>query len=121
MPNKYGRPTEAETQKTLFQLSGYYPDLKLMFAIPNGGSRNKIEAKHLKEQGVKAGVPDIFLPIAKNGYHGLFLELKVEKNKLSKQQYEWIENLKKQGYKADVAYGIDEAIKVLMEYIRVQN
>ena len=121
MPNRYGRATEAETQKTLFQLAGYYPELKLMFAIPNGGSRNKIEGKHLKEQGVKAGVPDIFLPIAKNGYHGLFLELKVEKNKLSKQQSEWIENLKKQGYKAVVAYGIDEAIKVLMEYIKNEN
>ncbi len=118
MPNRYGRATEAETQQTLFEWSKFNPELKLMFAIPNGGSRNKIEGKRLKQQGVKAGVPDIFLPVAKNGYHGLFLELKVEKNKLSKKQADWIKELKKQGYKAVVVYGFDEAMKVLTEYIK---
>ena len=50
-----------------------------MFHIPNGGSRNKLEASNLKKQGVKAGVPDLFLPVGRGSYHGLFIELKSAK------------------------------------------
>lgn len=38
---------------------------KLLLAVPNGGSRNIIEAKNLKPQGVKTGVSDVLLLIAK--------------------------------------------------------
>ena len=62
-------PSEAQEQKALFRWAelakGGHPELGLMYATPNGGSRNPIEARHLKEQGVKPGVPDIFLPVPK--------------------------------------------------------
>lgn len=41
--------------------------------------RDKATAVALKRQGVKAGVPDICLPVARNGYHGLHIELKAGK------------------------------------------
>ena len=44
-----------------------------IFHIPNGGSRNVKAAKNLKRQGVKAGVPDLFVPVARRGCHGLFI------------------------------------------------
>ena len=57
-------PTEAQEQTTLFQwaamMSRFYPELALMHAIPNGGSRNPIEARNLRLQGVRAGIPDIW-------------------------------------------------------------
>ena len=59
-----------------------YPVLELMFAIPNGGERNKIVAGNLKAEGVKAGVLDIFLPVPSKGWHGLFIEMKVAGIKL---------------------------------------
>ena len=49
-----------------------WPELALLHHIPNGGTRDAVEAKHLKQQGVKSGVPDICLPVARGGYHGLF-------------------------------------------------
>jgi len=88
-----------------------------VFAIPNGGSRNKAEAAKLKAEGVSAGVPDLFIPIPKQGYHGLFIEMKVGKNRTSLEQDEWLALLRKNGYRAEVCYGADAAIKTIDDYI----
>jgi len=101
--------------------AGKYPELDLLFHIPNGGSRNKLEAYNLKKQGVKAGVPDLCLPVARGGYHGLFIEMKAGKNKTSENQEEWLENLQKQGYSAAVCYGFEEAKKVILKYLNLKG
>jgi hypothetical protein len=88
-----------------------------IFAIPNGGSRNKIEAVNLKRQGVKAGVPDLFLPVANHGKHGLFIEMKYGKGRTSPAQKEWIELLRENGYAAEVCYGASEAIDLIEKYL----
>ncbi len=88
-----------------------------VFAIPNGGSRNKAEAAKLKAEGVSAGVPDLFIPIPKQGCHGLFIEMKVGKNRTSPEQDEWLALLRKNCYKAAVCYGADAAIKTIDDYI----
>ena len=88
-----------------------------VFAIPNGGSRNKAEAAKLKAEGVSAGVPDLFIPIPKQGYHGLFIEMKVGKNRTSPEQDEWLALLRKSGYKAEVCYGADAAINEIEKYL----
>lgn len=104
---------EADQQRKLFQWTTFirakHPEIDLMFHIPNGGSRNKLEAANLKKQGVKAGVPDLFLPVSRGGYHGLFIELKYGKNKPTEKQTEWLKNLNEQGYAVAVCYGCDEA------------
>ncbi len=118
---------ETGAQETLFswinwQL-GRYPELALAYHIPNGGKRDRREAANLKRQGVKAGVPDIHLPVARGGYHGLYIELKVGNNKQTETQKEWQKKLQKQGYKSIVCYGWQEAAKSLTEYLdsTVQN
>lgn len=72
-------PTEAQEQMTLFSWaamqSGKYPELNLLYHVPNGGSRHKAEAGRLRAEGVKAGVPDLCLPVARGQYHGLYIEL----------------------------------------------
>ena len=47
-----------------------WPELALLHHIPNGGTRDAVEAKHLKQQGVKSGVPDLCLPVPRGQYHG---------------------------------------------------
>lgn len=96
-----------------------YPELGLIFAIPNGGSRHKLEAANLKRQGVKAGVPDLFLPAAKGGFNGLFIELKYGKNKATDKQKEWINELGFQGYYAKICVGFEEAKNTILEYINL--
>ncbi|WP_276699708.1 VRR-NUC domain-containing protein [Romboutsia ilealis] len=114
---------EALEQSMLFQWcelqKGKYPMLSLLFAIPNGGSRHRLEAINLKKQGLKSGVPDIFLPYANKKYHGLFIELKYGKNKASEKQKAWINELNHQGYYAKVCVGFEEAKNTILEYINL--
>lgn len=79
-----------------------YPDLALLFAIPNGGERNAIVAAKMKAEGVRRGVPDLFLPVPRGLWHGLFIELKAGRNTASPEQKEWIARLSAQGYRVEV-------------------
>jgi hypothetical protein len=98
---------------------GVYPQHKgLLYAIPNGGSRHKLEAARLKREGVVAGIPDLFLSIPRKGFHGFYLEAKIKGNTTSKEQKIMIEKLKEQGYKAIVFWSLDEFMKVVTEYLK---
>lgn len=88
-----------------------------IFHIPNGGSRDKREAANLKRQGVKAGVPDLFVPVARGGWHGLFVEMKTAKGRVSSKQREWLDLLDAQGYLTRVCRGADEAMSVIGAYM----
>lgn len=94
-----------------------WPELRLMFAIPNGGERNIIVASNLKAEGVKAGTPDIFLPVPRGQWHGLFIELKVGKNKPSDAQTDCLLNLRKAGYGATWIVGWQAAVEVIERYL----
>ena len=115
--------TEAQEQVALFEWAQYsrtkYPALDLMFHIPNGGSRNLIEAKHLKEQGVKAGVPDICLPVPSGRYTALYIELKRKNGgRVSEAQRGWIAALNRVGCRAVVCYGWVEATQEIERYLQ---
>lgn len=64
------------------------PELALMYHVPNEGKRSN--GGILKAAGLKSGVPDICLPVANNGFHGLYIELKFGKNKATKAQEEYM-------------------------------
>ena len=119
--NKSHIQHEAAEQEALFRWASYqygiYPELRLMHHIPNGGSRNKQEAANLKKQGVKSGVPDIFLPVPRGKYHGLYIEMKAGKNKATDNQSKWLEALNNQGYVAVVCVGCDQAVEVITKYL----
>lgn len=117
MPLKNGSRSEAEEQIALFQWAAYIPQLEYMYAVPNGGTRHPAEARNLKRQGVKSGVPDICLPLPKGKYHGLYIEMKVGKNKTSDNQKKWIAYLNHVGYKTAVCYGFDEAKGTILKYL----
>lgn len=115
-------PQESAEQKALFQWAAHAtrtrPELARLFAIPNGGSRHPIEAANLKAQGVKAGVPDMFLPVARGGYHGLWIELKRQRGgRASTEQLDWLAALTEQGYRASICNGWDEARRLIERYL----
>ena len=116
-------PTEGEEQARLFSWcrmqSRQHPELELLFHIPNGGSRNKAEAGRFKAEGVKAGVPDLLLPVPRGGYHGLFIELKrLDGGRLRTEQKAWLDRLRAQGYRTAVCRGWEEASEALLEYLK---
>lgn len=128
MPNmyyagtKYNCPSEGVEQATLFSWAKMqehkWPELRLLHHIPNGGSRGKAEAARFKAEGVKAGVPDLFLPVARGPYHGLFIEMKKLKGgRVSAEQKAWIAALKAQGYRAEVCHDWEEAAALIEDYL----
>lgn len=111
-------PTEAEEQEALFAwclVNGIE-----MVHIPNERKCTAYVAGQLLRQGLRNGFPDNFIPIARGGFHGLFIELKRAKKSLSKkspEQREWVKKLNAAGYKAVFCYGAEEAKKVISEYL----
>lgn len=109
---------EAKFQTECFRWFRYaYPKYrKLFFAIPNGGSRNKIEARNLKLQGVVAGVSDTCLAVPRGKYHGLYVEFKYGKNDLSDEQEEFLKQVAEQGYATATVWNFDEFSNVINNY-----
>lgn len=114
--------TEQQALISWFMLA--YPKCRLI-SIPNGqmiGGRDKFAliAKY-KAEGLTPGVSDLFLCSPKNGYHGLWLEMK-DKGKgyksLSDDQGVWLEDMRKQGYAAEWAAGFDEAKDIIINYLQ---
>lgn len=112
---------EANEQIKLFRWANFatakYPCLALLHHIPNGGSRNQLEARNLKLQGVKSGVPDICLPVPCGKHHGLYIEMKYGKNKPTDNQNRWLTSLHQNGYCTAICYGWEDAKKVIENYL----
>ena len=96
-----------------------YHDLEMIFAIPNGGHRHISVAKKLKAEGVKPGVPDLFLPVAKNNKHGLFIEMKSYTGKVSKSQTKMISKLYGYQYEVKICHSFYEAVKEICDYLKI--
>lgn len=115
-------PTESMEQQTLFEWAAWaapqFPGLNLMFHIPNGGARSKSEAGRFKAEGVKAGVPDVCLPVVRGRWHGLYIEMKRVGGRVEPEQQEYINQLQKQGYCAVVCFGFEEARAVIENYYK---
>ena len=97
-----------------------YPDL-ILFSVPNGGSRNKIEAKRLQEEGVLAGVSDLILLYPNKDYHALCIEMKYGKNGQSENQKIFERKVKEFGYKYVVTDSFDKFREIIFEYLKKQQ
>lgn len=112
---------EADIQSEFFnQVKLFFPHIpeKLLFAVPNGGSRNKIEAVNLKRQGVKPGVSDVILLIPKKGFASLCMEFKTKTGRQSPEQKEFQKQAETCGSKYVIVRSVKEAIEKVREYLK---
>lgn len=131
-PAQIAGTTEHSQQAAFFcwanSIKKDYPMLRFMFAVPNGGERNKVAAARLVAEGVKSGAPDIFLPYPKirNNqvlYHGLFIEMKRPKSvglaagRLTANQIEFQDYLISQNYAHIIAFDYLQAANAVLEYL----
>lgn len=98
-----------------------HPELNLLHHIPNGGSRNKAEAVKLKQMGVRAGVPDLHLPVPRGIYCGLYIEMKHDRGRVEQSQKNFLQTAAGYGNFCAVCYGAEMAIHVLGEYINLKT
>jgi hypothetical protein len=130
-PTPAADPLESVHQERFFQAAKLHeqkwPELRYLFAVPNGGLRFQREAQALKRQGVRAGVPDVWLPVARTApgggvYHGWVGELKRYAgvaSDLSEDQKRWLAWLRSQGYCADWYRGWDLMWASLVTYLEL--
>lgn len=96
-----------------------YPELKWMFHVPNGGTRNRREAVALKQMGVKSGVSDLILLTPKGKYAGLIIEMKYGSNTLQENQREFLQTQMKNGYCCAVCYSAELAKELIKAYLNL--
>lgn len=124
--------SEHDEQVGLFEiLSRYeqkYPELKWVFAIPNGGKRHPATAAKMKAEGVRSGVWDVFVPHYRNSSYindhacGLFIEMKFGKNGLTDNQKAFREALEYDfGFAFAVCYSAEEAARAIGEYLEIEE
>ena len=107
-------PSESEHQIAFVKWFRYYYPDKIIFHIPNGGSRHVIEAKRLKEMGVLKGIPDLYIP-----HLNLFIEMKREKGKLDDAQIKCIAKLSHLPHQfCFVGYGFKDAKTKFLKFIK---
>lgn len=95
-----------------------YPELELLFAVPNGGKRDPVTAMKMQREGVVSGVPDLCLPVARKGFAGLWLEMKHGKNRITDNQKAFIAKLRREGHHVEVCYSWDEAKTQIERYLK---
>ena len=130
------RQDEHELQKACVNWFGYqYPHLKdLLIAIPNGGKRHVKTAAKLKAEGVKAGVPDLFLAapvgykVEANGrkiiehlFAGLWIEMKTPKGVIRDSQQKYLDRLSEFGYSTVVCRSFEEFTKSIETYLGLKK
>lgn len=93
------------------------PELQLGFACPNGGGRNKAQAGKLKAEGVRPGVPDWILPVARCGYIGLAIEFKSPTGSVSEAQRNFIDLMRAGGWMVQILRSPDAAIDLVTAYL----
>lgn len=95
-----------------------HADIGKLFAIPNGGKRDGATAARMRAEGVKAGIPDLCLPLARGGFHGLFIELKKLSGKPpTGEQKRRMAELVDDGYCALTCYGWESARRTIISYL----
>lgn len=131
MPRKIV-PSESSEQAAVVQWArnraGLYPELALLFAIPNGAAlsgvndgRHWAQARKLAAEGRLAGIPDLCLPVARAGFHSLYIEMKRIGGKTSADQDFIIDRLRAEGHRVEVCEGAPAAIRVITEYLGLRN
>lgn len=95
------------------------PALRWAFAIPNGFYSTPAQKRKMRNEGLKPGVWDIFVPIPARGFHGMFVEMKFGSNKLTSEQEEFGEYISKSGYFRHVAYDWQDAYKAICNYLQI--
>jgi hypothetical protein len=115
--------TEHQEQVALFGLVALhlkkYPELEDLYSVPNGARVGWKTAKKLKAEGLKAGIPDLCLPVSRMGYHALYIEMKRSKPRgtVKPHQRERMERLSEYGNLCVVCWGTEKAWQMIEGYL----
>lgn len=127
---KKGDPEHLMQCEIVDDFRAVYPEFSgLLHSIPNGGklpyhknekgiytSPQRIK---LVREGMLNGIPDLFLPVARGGWHGLYMELKILPNQPSEEQVMRMDLLMKQGFLCTVCYTRETGALFFKNYLEL--
>ena len=102
-------------------MSGKHPELSLIYHVPNEGKRSIAYAVRMKKMGLKSGVPDLCLPVARGKWHGMYIEMKADGGKPTVEQLGWQCKLTTQGYLCIVAWSFEYARDAILAYLETKK
>jgi len=118
-------PPERKSQAAVIQWSHLacrqWPELRFLFAVPNAAKRSASNASLNIAMGLKAGVPDLLLPVARGGFFGCAIEMKTRRGVVTELQEVWLEGLRELGWRCEVCYDAGAAIDVLRAYMQAPH
>ena len=95
-----------------------YPFLWMLHSSLNGVKLSKMQAGKAKASGMLSGVPDLFLPVPRGSFCGLYIEMKSATGRIMPSQSRYLSAVSDFGYSAVVCYSANEAIEKIKEYYR---
>lgn len=123
-PYRIVRSAESAEQQAFFawirRWEPAFPELYLVHHVPNGGWRHPATARRMFFEGVRAGIPDVAVPIPRGDYHGLWLEFKAGR-KPTEHQRRVADMLTAQGYLVRVVRSAREAANTLANYLEIEE
>jgi hypothetical protein len=113
--------TEHQLQVLVFRWAALamraYPDLRWMFAVPNAGKRTPQQGRWMKAEGLRAGVPDVWLPVPRGGAPGLVIEHKIGRKQLTDEQAQWAVGLDRLGWRVVVSRSFEDSRLAIVNYL----
>lgn len=122
-PPTMRQPSEHEDQKAVIDfcraMAAFFPALGLVYAIPNGFRATPAARQWMQAEGLRTGFPDLGLPVARGGWHGLFIEMKRFGGPNPRpEQEDWLRALAAEGYFTCCCKGREAAQRILMQYVK---
>ncbi len=100
---------------------GQCPELAWLFSSLNGAPLHPAQAARMKREGMTRGVPDLCLPVARRGYHCLWIEMKRAGGRVRKEQAAFLDFVAGQGHLGTVCVGADDAIETIKWYMGMEE
>ena len=106
-----------EQIKLVRWLKAHSATSRYTIALLNEGKRSPQLGAIYKKMGLRPGASDIFLALPKGKYHGFWIELKFGTNKATPAQLQFLNDMRSVGYKGEVIWGYEEAVRQIEEYL----
>lgn len=97
------------------------PELAWLFSSLNGVKMHPAQAGRMKREGMTRGIPDLCLPVARQGYACLWIEMKRAGGRVREEQAAFMDFVTEQGHYATACWGADEAIETLKWYLGMEE
>lgn len=118
--------TENQEQRALVKWLSLHPILNKFYCKNNNeGKRTDVQGWNLKLMGLRPGVSDLLIYYPTKIYHGLWLEVKRDRNYTPSEratdtwiaQMEFIDNVKSVGYSGHFCYGWIDGKRIIESYL----